>query len=335
MADNTTDKYTLLLSMEQRAPLIIFDTIAILLVFFGNGAVLYFSIRYNAIKLDKISLIFVQNLAAADFLMGVFFVLPIWSSIVANRFVLGDFGCYLSAQLPFLPWIMNSLLVLSITAYRLLVATNPFRRVSCLSVRIFCGILWAVGLSIFAIQIGFGSTAEFEGHAGKCASSIYKDEKTATLFLVYVVICLSLTPLCFIIILNAILGVIAFRSSKCVRARSHYKGLIMVCFLSGLFVISWLPWGISTIANLAHNPITWKFMRLLSYHFSMLNCIGNPILYTLTNRKFARFTTQICHRKLAELSNNKSSSATGERGGGDSNINANNSVEPQQTNSVV
>ena len=137
----------------------------------------------------------------------------------------------INAQPTFVPWIMNSLLVLALTSYRVVVATNPFVTMTARTstARGVCVVLWCVGFSVFFLQLGYGSTSSFDPISGKCVSSIYKDERTQQLFLWYVVIGLSLTPLCLIIILNGILGVIAVRTSKSVRAKSNYKGLIMVC----------------------------------------------------------------------------------------------------------
>ena len=66
--NNTVDPSKLNFTVSQLIPLSIFCIIMTIFGLFGNGTVFYSSLRYNAIKLDKVSLIFVQNLAVADIL---------------------------------------------------------------------------------------------------------------------------------------------------------------------------------------------------------------------------------------------------------------------------
>eukprot|EP00116_Pleurobrachia_bachei_P005890 sb/3466152/ len=314
------------LSLTQRIPLIIYDTLATLLMFTGNSAVLYTSLRYNAISLDEVSLVFVQNLAIADLLFAVTVIFPILVTLVADRFVLGGVWCFINSQTSFIPWILNSLLVLAISSHRVAVATNPLLslKLNQSQARYLCLVLWCLALSVPGIQIVSGSVSSFSPTTAKCVSSIYSDAATADLFLWYIVVILSLTPLCLVIILNGVLGFIAVRASKSMRARSHYKGVVMVCALSGLFAVSWLPWGISTILSLIGRPINYPYISLLGYHITFLNGMGNPILYTLTNRRFARFLRQLLSVKVSEWTKWQSTTTT--TGG-----NTNNTTE-QNTN---
>ena len=87
MAGNSTDEmdYNLQLKLGQRIPLIIYDLLILSLGLLGNSTVVYSTLRYNAIKLDKISLIFVQNLAIADIFLALSGILPMWITYIAGR----------------------------------------------------------------------------------------------------------------------------------------------------------------------------------------------------------------------------------------------------------
>ena len=42
-------------------------------------------------------------------------------------------------------------------------------------------------------------------------------------------------------------------------------------------------------------------MGLIGYQIVFMNSVGNPILYTLTNRRFSRFVKQMFRMRLAEF----------------------------------
>ena len=59
----------------------------------GDTLILIGSMRYNAIKLHKIMVVFIQYIAVADLVISIVRVLPSAVSLVANGWVLGDFLC--------------------------------------------------------------------------------------------------------------------------------------------------------------------------------------------------------------------------------------------------
>ena len=63
--DTTSGENVLEMTTAQVVPLGVFCFFMALFGILGNGVVLYSSLRYNAIKLDKVSLVFVRNLALA------------------------------------------------------------------------------------------------------------------------------------------------------------------------------------------------------------------------------------------------------------------------------
>ncbi|XP_063680169.1 somatostatin receptor type 5-like [Bolinopsis microptera] len=59
----------------------------------GDTLILIGSIRYNAIKLHKIMVVFIQYIAVADLVISIVRLLPGAVSLVANVWVFGDFLC--------------------------------------------------------------------------------------------------------------------------------------------------------------------------------------------------------------------------------------------------
>ena len=79
---------------------------------------------------------------------------------------------------------------------------------------------------------------------------------------------------------------------------------------------------ISTILSLIGHPINYPYISLLGYQITFLNGMGNPILYTLTNRRFARFLRQLLSVKVSEWT--KWHSTTTTNTAGNTNIDQNN-----------
>ena len=95
--ERTIDQ-TLSFTTTQLIPLTIFCFLMIFFGLLGNGTVLYSSMRYNAIRLDKASLILIQNLAVADILYTICDILPQFVTYIAGRWVLGKVYCFMSAH---------------------------------------------------------------------------------------------------------------------------------------------------------------------------------------------------------------------------------------------
>ena len=121
-------------------------------------------------------------------------------------------------------------------------------------------------------------------------SSVYNDlaaKKLLNLALVVIV----MIPLLVIIIENAVLCVFAIRSAKrhnSSRPTSSFKALTTVCALSGVFIVSWVPYIAFTIMKLS-NLSTPLALDLMAVHCIFINSFANPILYSMTNKRFGSF----------------------------------------------
>ena len=83
-------------------------TTATVLGIIGNSIVIYSSVRYSAVKLDRISLIFTQHLALADILYILLVVFPRCTTFFAGQYVFGTGYCFLTAQLAVFPGTVNT-----------------------------------------------------------------------------------------------------------------------------------------------------------------------------------------------------------------------------------
>ena len=287
---------SLLLGTAQVVPLAIYNTLVTLLGLAGNTIVIYSSLRYNAIKLDKVSLMFVQNLAVADLLYIFCNILPSTVTFIAGRYVLGEVYCFVSAQISFIPGSVSNFTLLALTAYRFRMVYCPLSiSLSTRTVKIIICFIWVLGSMVLDVSLGFGSKSVFVRTSAKCFSTIYQNAAASTIFTCSI-FGVVFVPLIALTIMNTVLCVIAYRLSKreaTATASPGTKALTTVCLLSGLFIISWAPYIAYVLwksKDPDHVPVA---MELLAYQAIELNSFGNPILYTFTNKRFGMYVVSV------------------------------------------
>ena len=289
-------KLTLTLSTAQVVPLATFCLLVGIMGLIGNGLVVYSSIRYNAIQLDRISIVLVRNLAVADMLYTLVTVVPLTTTYFARRYILGDIYCFISAHLAFIPGAANALTVLTITAYRLRVITFPLHGVSRRSAHLAILLIWIFSMAGTVISLGYKSKFVFISSTARCLTTVYVNEAAAPLFGA-VFILQTVVPIVLITVFNLVLLLVAYRQKKrhSSNRKVNLKGLITIFFLSGLFICSLTPFVIFTYLKTKGIKVP-PALDLMAFHFIFLNVGGNPILYTITNRRFGKYVKNLAWR---------------------------------------
>ncbi|KAL5248626.1 hypothetical protein ACHWQZ_G017714 [Mnemiopsis leidyi] len=328
-----TSNNTLLLSAAAVVPLATYTLLITLLGLLGNTLVVYSSIRYNAIQLDKVSVLFVQNLAVADLIYIFCNVLPSAITYLTRRYVLGRPYCFANAVLTFIPGSVNTLTILALTAYRLLIVISPYRAISRARARVIVGLTWLLALGPVVIALAYRSNSVFVRTYAACVSDVYERKEAA----VVVTLCLGtiiVLPVLGTTVINAILCAISISLKKAARQRREAKELVQngsdppdtgregggvtgllnqlrsgslvpptkqkkknsplltVCLLSGCFVLSWTPYIVYVLWK-TKDPDVSPLLELFAFHAIQLNSVCNPILYTMTNRRFGRYVKQL------------------------------------------
>ena len=288
--NDTVDPSKLNFTVSQLIPLSIFCFVMTIFGLFGNGTVFYASVRYKAIKMDKVSLIFVQNLAIADILYTLCVIFPQMITYFSRGWVLGKVYCFISAQLCFIPGSVNALTVLLISTYRVQLINNPFYSISSTTARIISLLTWLLGTAGTIISLSYKSTSSFSPLHSNCMSSVYSHPEAQQMLKIALAV-IVMIPLMIITIENAVLCAFAIRSAKrqnSSRSTSSSKALITVCALSGVFIVSWVPYIAFTIMK-SSNLSTPLALDLMSINCTFINSFANPILYSITNKRFGCF----------------------------------------------
>ena len=299
---------TLDLTTSQIVILGIYCSIMTSLGLIGNCTVIYSTFRYKAIRLDRVSLLFVQNLAVADVLYTIFVILSATVTFLAGGWVLGVAWCDVGAQLGFTPAVANFLFVMYISLYRLFLVTHPFQAIKMRTARLGCGSSWSVAVAVPAAINGYFRTkGVFNSHIGTCKSSVYLKEE-AKIVLAVATSLVVLIPLLVITLTNFVLCFIAARHSHRVKdkrrfkrggkqkeqggdhppQRKHNKAVMMTCVLSGMLFASWLPYVVYNIMLTSHVDLP-KVFEILAFNCIYINASVNPIIYTLANKRFGRY----------------------------------------------
>ena len=294
-----------LLDDSQIIPLAIWATAVTILGIAGNVTVIFSSIRYNAIKMDKVSLLLVQNLAVADLLYILQNVFPAAANYSARRYVLGKAYCFFSAQMAFISAQVNTITVLTITAYRLRLVCSPLSSISLKVAKIGIAVIWVTASTTTIICLAYKSESVFSQKSAKCFSTIYVNKAASVLFRI-VFGGIVIIPLIAIVIINAILFTISIRSNRRFKESSHIhtstartnaRALTTVCALSSAFVISWTPYLIYLVWK-GIDPDMPFVVEQFSQCCLMINSFCNPILYTMTNKRFGTFVWNMMRNSL-------------------------------------
>ena len=286
----------LTLRTSQVVALATFCLVVAVMGLIGNSLVVYSSLRYNAIQLDRISILLVRNLAVADILYTLVTVIPLTITYCVRRYVLGDIYCFISAHLAFVPGSVNSLTVLAITGYRLRVVLLPLRGVSRSSAHLVILLIWAFSTAGSAVSLGYQSKFVFAPNNARCLSTIYVNQAAAPLFGA-VFILQTVVPIVLITAFNIAILFVASRQKRRHRpnAAANMKGYLTVVFLSGLFICSLTPFVVFTYLK-TNGIAVPSSLDLMAFHCIFLNVGGNPVLYTITNRRFGTYVKDLARR---------------------------------------
>jgi hypothetical protein len=330
---NNTDPAanTLLISTLAVIPLAAYTLFITTVGLLGNSLVVYSSVRYNAIQLDKVTVLFVQNLAIADLCYILCNVLPSAITYLLGRYVLGSTYCYINGVIALTPGSVNTLTILSLTSYRLLIVLSPYRAITIPCARVVVGLTWLFGVTPSLTVIAYRNTAVFVRTYAACVSDIY-DNEDAFLAKVVLLVVIIILPILATTVINAILCAISVSlkresrrrkkaqeslqnvASSCGVVHEHLLGsnvpttpkpkkknrpILTVCLLSGCFVASWVPYSIYVVWKM-RNPNVPSIVEILAFHGIQLNTVCNPILYTMTNRRFGRYVKQLARSLVSK-----------------------------------
>ena len=280
---------------------IVWGTISFTLGMMGNVFVLYATIVHNAIKLDKMSVWIIKNLAVADICNCVLFLLPtlltqygklLGTLLFEERFYM-VMSCYIYSF-----YVANMFLVNFLSVNKLIRCMFPLRNLDSsrrqrLTVTIVtilaCSVtmIWQIytistGLDILsknAMSTGYLGVEHMTTIINRC--KMEQTEKVLSDLIL--IICLAL-PCLSLIILNSALVIFAVKKSN---TSLNKRNLVTVIIMVSTFLLSFLPYFLVNFLDLASLEIN-EMVAAIPFMSAWIN----PIIYFAVNPTFSTFVRE-------------------------------------------
>ena len=257
----------------------------------GNSIVVYASRKYKALHLDSSSVLLIQNLAITDIILVLVAYVPKFVTLLYGRWVMGRVICYVTAFSQFVPGAVEILTLTVITLYRWYVVRFPYRNPpNMFYTKIIICSIWILALANPLVFVTANkSMAIFDVRALACVTTVAKNHLTLVIaFSIF----FGILPVITTVLFNLLTLASAFwmTSTQVPQKKIRNKqALVTVSAICWVFVLSWLPYLIRIMAMMLSTKKLPLWFFTVQYNLNILSLTLNPIIYTLTNRKFRKF----------------------------------------------
>ena len=114
----------------------------------GDTTILIASIKYKAFNLHRVSVVVIQHIAVCDLIVSATDILPEMVSVISEKWVLGNFFCYLLSYARYYSNMTSVLLICAMTTSKLLLLKHPlkFGTTTSKKAHLICVACWLVAL---------------------------------------------------------------------------------------------------------------------------------------------------------------------------------------------
>ena len=225
--------------------------------------------------------------------------LPKLLTLYGGRWFLGETICFITAFLQFIPGTVEVLNLTAITAYRFNIINNPLKSHPKLKVVKACVLcMWGVAIINPVIFIASGkSNAVYDPRNFSCVTDVVLNHK---LLVFSSLLLLAIVPMIITIILNcySLAYVFFFNHNRC--CSSHSTAMITVSSICWVFIMSWIPYIVRVGASITHQELPGWFV-IVQHDFNILSVTLNPVIYTITDRRFRMFIKRRLMRLKREV----------------------------------
>ena len=163
------------LSPATNAVLLTANIIIVTTGILGNGIILFGSLIYKAIHLDRVSLIFLESVALSDLVITLMVYLPNLVTLSAQRWVMGQGLCWFLAFFKYVPYLSEILVILVTSCFRLKTLMSPMSsKMSPRSAKIIVFLAWLSSLLFALVWSCTGTYAEYMPLYLHCHPSLKK-----------------------------------------------------------------------------------------------------------------------------------------------------------------
>ncbi|KAL5265889.1 hypothetical protein ACHWQZ_G006520 [Mnemiopsis leidyi] len=269
----------------------------------GDSVILVGSVKYRAIRLHKIIVVTIQHIAVCDLLLSCTCALPKLVSLLTNRWVFGNYLCFMLFR-P-MEYYLNAaslLLICCMTCSKLAILKYPLRKITLRVAHWTCSTCWFTALIIPAVASFVGGSADdvYFSYKSYTCTADYSSEVWPWM-LPLMAVTFILLPICLVIGITICLLVIAnkvaLRNRGCVR----WQGVMTTILIATVYCISLVPYAIYCVAKFrfscenGENSFFHSHFLRLAISFIYFNTMSNFYVYCLTVASFRVFLRERFH----------------------------------------
>jgi hypothetical protein len=267
-------------------------SLAAFLAIFGNTVVLISSMKYNAIHLDRVSIILIRNLAAADLGFGLCLLIRIVNLALAKNTISFDF-CITCRAVAYLFAATSCSFLAALNVNKVNVLLSPlranvrrFKRGYTISIAV-----WVLVIVLTAAFILNGFLSYDVKHAkmnlltGGCSIVIH--DRTLHIVTILMKICFSFIPMVCVVLTTIWMMYFVRRVSGIQR-----QTVVTLLVVSAVFFVSLAPaLALPVLRAVIRKPAgrLFSILELVSPMAYSINCAANPLIYCLTIRSYGAF----------------------------------------------
>ena len=287
--------------------------VSFILGLLGNSFVLLSTTYHRAIKLDKLSVWIIQNLAVSDIANTLLILIPVITSFYANTtWVLGDVFCQAMFLYKYIFTVANVILINALSLNKMMRCLFPLRILnSSRKQRVAVSVFTVVGSlilpiwSYYGVYVGNFLIVEFSSAQCMCWSVFAEDAENWQHNVGYLLAgMLNGMPCLVLCVVNSFLVGYALKKSN---TSVNKMNIVIVVMVTVSFLLPMLPYYVYYMVaggTWDNHPEIVRFVTFIMF----ISLWANPPIYILTNRSFRIFTTRLFRGNAVQ---NYSDSRTG------------------------
>ena len=281
----------------------------------GNITILVASLKYRAIKLHKVIVLFIEHIALLDFMLAFTCLIPKVVSLIANQWVFGNALCYSVVFITYYGHCMNLLYISTVTTCKWLILSYPQQSKYWFKKQYHsyvCFTIWVLAttfpIAFFAID---RSDISFDYRTYLC-SYRYTSEKWE-FWSIFLSVILGFIPMATLLTMTVLLTRYLIRAKKSAERTCgsfRWQGLITVLLTAALYTISYLPFAIyvvvETLLKQTNTTLTttpgFVFYYRIAKETMWCSSTYNIFIYAFTVKSFRDFLRGRVTERLSRVS---------------------------------
>ena len=281
----------------ERYSLITWSSISLIVNLVGNSIVLLATIKYKAIKLDKVSVVLIQNIAVSDILMGLNTIFPILTSLITDKWIFGDILCYVQHYMKVPIFLSAELLICAMHLNKLTCLTFPLKSIykkrttGC----ILAVSMWVLACVIPSVQLYVDKESiTFDYRLYRChyvfRAPVWRWARPLLLSTIMIV------PNILVLLSTFTLMIFVWRK----RGKINLQGALTSVYIGLAYVIAFGPVAVNQSIIINLYPIMAKDTRSfffvvfsrIAFFTTFLNGMSNVFIYTVSVKSFGDFISK-------------------------------------------